>query len=181
MKVHVFGNSPSPAVAIYGLRHAAQHGASEYGADAEHFVERDFYVDDGLKSLPSAAEAIDLLQRTQEMLAVSNLRLHKIASNDPKDLEAFLPEDDAKGLQNLDFDDSSDLIQRSLGLSWDLKRDLFTFRGAVTQKPFTRRGVLSAVNSLFTSLLTSGFRELTRLLLLPQPSGKNSTFSLTPR
>lgn len=152
MKVHVFGNSPSPAVAIYGLHHAAQHGANEYGTDAKHFVERDFYVDDGLKSLPSAAEAIDLLKRTQEMLAASNLRLHKIASNNSGVLEAFLPEDHAKGLQNLDFDDSSDFIQRSLGLSWDLKHDLFTFRVAATEKPFTRRGVLAIVNSLFDPL-----------------------------
>ncbi|KAI3374200.1 hypothetical protein L3Q82_006054 [Scortum barcoo] len=37
MKVHVFGNSPSPAVAIYGLRRAAEHGAGEYGMDAKHF------------------------------------------------------------------------------------------------------------------------------------------------
>lgn len=152
MKVHVFGNSPSPAVAIYGLHRAAQHGASEYGTDAKHFVERDFYVDDGLKSFSSAAKAIDLLKRTQEMLAASNLRLHKIASNDSEVLDAFLPEDHAKGLQNLDFDDSSDLIQRSLGLNWDLKHDHFTFRVATTEKPFTRRGVLSTVNSLFDPL-----------------------------
>lgn len=107
------------------------HGASEHGTDAEHFVERDFYVNDGLKSLPSAPKAI----RTQEMFAASNLRLHKIASNDPEVLEAFLPEDHAKGLQNLDLDDSSDLIQHSLWLSWDLKHDLFTFKVTVREKP----------------------------------------------
>lgn len=33
MRVHVFGNSPSPAVAIYGLRRAAQEGDSESGPD----------------------------------------------------------------------------------------------------------------------------------------------------
>ncbi len=66
MKVHLFCNSPSPAVAIYGLRHAAQHEVREYSMDAKHFVERDFYVDDGLKSLPSAAKAVDLLKRTRK-------------------------------------------------------------------------------------------------------------------
>ncbi|KAM4807850.1 uncharacterized protein WCC33_000269 [Rhinophrynus dorsalis] len=81
MKVHVFGNSPSPAVATYGLRRTALDGEKEYGVDARHFVERDFYVDDGLKSLPTDEEAIDLLQRTQGMLSEANLRLHKIASN----------------------------------------------------------------------------------------------------
>lgn len=35
MKVHVFGNSPSPAVAIYGLRRAALHGEKEHGAEAK--------------------------------------------------------------------------------------------------------------------------------------------------
>ncbi|KAM9320270.1 uncharacterized protein PAF06_004771 [Gastrophryne carolinensis] len=81
MKVHVFGNSPSPAVATYGLRRTALSGEKEYGTDARHFIERDFYVDDGLKSLPTEEEAIDLLQRTQGMLSEANLRLHKIASN----------------------------------------------------------------------------------------------------
>lgn len=117
MKVHIFSNSPSLAVAVYGLHQAAQDGASESGMDAKRFVERDFYVNDGLKSVPSAAEAIDLLKRTQEMLAASNVRLHKIASNHSDVLEAFSPEDHAKGLQNLDFDDNSALIQRSLRLS----------------------------------------------------------------
>lgn len=149
MKFHVFGNSPSPAVSIYGLRRAAQHGSSEYGMDAKRFVQRDFT---SLKSVPSAAEAIDLLKRTQEMLAASNLRLHKIASNHSDVLEAFPPEDHAKGLQNLDFDDKSALIQRSLGLSRDLKHDIFTYKVASTEKPFTRRGVLATVNSVFDPL-----------------------------
>ncbi|XP_077137605.1 uncharacterized protein LOC143803713 [Ranitomeya variabilis] len=65
MKVHVFGNSPSPAVATYGLRRTASDGAAEFGNDAQQFVEKDFYMDDGLKSMPTAEEAIDLLKRTQ--------------------------------------------------------------------------------------------------------------------
>lgn len=70
MKVHVFGSAPSPAVAIYGLRRAIEEGAQKYGAETVKFVKRHFYVDDGLVSLPSEAEAIDLLQRTQASLRV---------------------------------------------------------------------------------------------------------------
>lgn len=125
IKVYVFGNSPSPAVAIYGLHQAAEYGAEEHGVDAKHFVERDFYVDDGLTSVPLAIEAIDLLTRTQEMLAASNLRLHKIASNCSNVLRTFSQEDCVKGLQNLDFDDKSVLNQHSLGLSWEIKHDIF--------------------------------------------------------
>ena len=53
MKVHVFGNSASPSIAIYGLRLAAKEGEHEHGTDARQFVERHFYVDDGLVSLPT--------------------------------------------------------------------------------------------------------------------------------
>lgn len=116
---------PSPAVAIYGLHQAAEYGAEEHRVDAKHFVERDFYVDDGLTSVPLAIEAIDLLTRTQEMLAASNLRLHKIASNCSSVLRTFSQEDCVKGLQNLDFDDKSVLNQHSLGLSWEIKHDIF--------------------------------------------------------
>lgn len=152
MKVHVFGNSPSPAVAIYNLRRAAQEGEEEHGTDAKQFVMRNFYVDDGLASFSSNEEAIDILKRTREMLAESNVRLHKIASNSSKVMEAFPSEDRAKDLKDLDLGTDSLPLQRSLGLSWDLKTDSFTFRVSREEKPFTRRGVLSTVNSLYDPL-----------------------------
>ncbi|KAK0143480.1 hypothetical protein N1851_018392 [Merluccius polli] len=152
MKVHVFGNRPSPAVAIYGLRRAALHGEDEFGGDAKQFIERDFYIDDGLKSLPSATAAINLLKSAQDMLAISNLRFHKIASNHPVVMQAFPSTDHAKDLKDLDLDVDSLPVQRSLGLSWDLANDYFTFRVANSEKPFTRRGVLATVNSLFDPL-----------------------------
>lgn len=92
MKVHVFGNSPSPAVAIKGLRRAIREGAQEHGTNTVNFVERHFYVDDGLCSVLTNAEATDFLRRTQTSLAESNLRLHKFASNSKEVLAAFPPE-----------------------------------------------------------------------------------------
>lgn len=46
-----------------------------------NFVDRHFYVDDGLHAVPSDAEAIDLLRRMQSSFAESNFKLHKFASN----------------------------------------------------------------------------------------------------
>lgn len=149
MKVQVFGNSPSPAIAVYGLRKAIQAGAKEHGTDTVKFVERHFYVDDGLISLPSPTEAIDLLQRTQASLAESNLRLHKFASNSQAVMQAFCPEDCAAVVKDLDLGGEETQSQRSLGLIWETITDTFTFSVATTDKPFTRRGVLSSVNSVF--------------------------------
>ncbi|XP_073459912.1 uncharacterized protein [Aquarana catesbeiana] len=148
MKVHVFGNSPSPAVAIYGLKLSAQEGEK----DVTQFIERDFYVDDGLKSLSSPEAAISLLKRTQSTLASSNLRLHKIASNSKVVMEAFPSQDYASDFKDLDLATDSLPMQRSLGLNWDLKSDTLTFQVDQETKPFTRRGVLSTINSLYDPL-----------------------------
>lgn len=109
----------------------------------------EFYVDDALKSFPTEEEAVRVLQQAQEMLAVSNLRHHKIASNRAGVLDAFPAEDRAKDIQNLDLsvDDLPD--QRSLGVIWNIMTDSFMFHVSEIEKPYTRRGVLSTVNSLF--------------------------------
>lgn len=153
MCVHVFGNSPSPAIATYGLQLSAKEGEQTYGSDMRQFVEQDFYVDDGLTSLPSVAEAVNLVKRTQAALqAHGNLKLHKISSNNEEVMSAFKPEELAKGLKDLDL--ASDLlpVQRSLGMSWDLESDCFIFDMDIDTKPYTRRGILSTINSIYDPL-----------------------------
>lgn len=152
MRVHVFGNQPSPAVAIFGLRKAARETEGQYGSDAMHFIERDFYVHDALKSFLTEAEAIDVLQRAQKMLAQSNIRLHKITSNRLEVMNAFPVEDRAKEIKDLDLSEDEIPVQRSLGVSWNVSSDTFTFQVPQNQKPFTCSGVLSAINSLFYPL-----------------------------
>lgn len=104
MKVHVFGNSPSPAVAIYCLRRAIRQGAQVHEADTVYFVERNFYVDDSLHSVRTDAEAIDLLRKMQTSLDESNLRLHMFASKSADVLEAFAPEDCAEVMKDVDVE-----------------------------------------------------------------------------
>lgn len=148
MRVHVFGNCPSPAVAIYCLRQSVRDAEP----DVKQFVNRDFYVDDGLKSLPTVEAAVDLLKRTQDVLSDSNLRLHKIASNKREVMEAFPSQDHANDFKDLDLGSDALPMQRSLGLNWDLMSDAFTFKISDEEKPFTRRGVLSTVNSIYDPL-----------------------------
>ena len=58
MTSHVFGNTPSPAVATYGLRQAV----AKSDEDVKYFVCDDFYVDDGLTSLTDKEQAIELVK-----------------------------------------------------------------------------------------------------------------------
>ena len=103
MNVHLFWNTSSPAVATYGLQKTALVEEAKFGVDAKEFVDNNFYIDDGLKSTSTSEEAIDLLKRTQAMLATANLRLHKIASNNPDVTHAFPVKDRATGLCSLDL------------------------------------------------------------------------------
>lgn len=56
MKVHVFGNTSSPAIAAFCLRKTADVGEQEFVSDAKDFVYDNFYVDDGLKSVANPAK-----------------------------------------------------------------------------------------------------------------------------
>lgn len=110
----------------------------------------DFYVDDGLKSLPTTESTISL--RTRDVLSKSNLRLHKIAANSKEVMEAFPPSDRASDLKELDLDVDHLPMQCSLGLCWNLQTDCFHFSVSKEIKPYTRRGVLSTINSLYDPL-----------------------------
>ncbi|XP_033731466.1 uncharacterized protein LOC117321065 [Pecten maximus] len=149
MRVHVFGNRPSPAVATYGLRYAVR-GADK---DVREHVHRDFYVDDAFISLPSREKAISLLARTQKVLQdEGDIRLHKIASNDIEIMNEFPKEDLSKDLKDLNFEEDNLPQQQSLGLKWDLHSDVFQFSAPETQRPFSRPGLLSAMNSVYDPL-----------------------------
>ncbi|XP_062610110.1 uncharacterized protein LOC134271902 [Saccostrea cucullata] len=149
MTVHVFGNSPSPAVATYGLRKSVTNADD----DVRSFVNRNFYVDDGLISCPSEIEAVNLFKRTQEsLMSGGHLRLHKVASNSKAVLQMCDSDDLAKDLKDLDLGQDTLPVQRSLGVSWDIESDNIVFRVSTDQRPFTRRGVLSVINSLYDPL-----------------------------
>ena len=108
MTVHVFGNSPSPAIATYGLRRTANESAEVFGRDVAEFVEDMFYVDDSFLSLPEPHGVVDLMQRSKSALNHNGkLRLHKIASNSREVMKAFPAADLAKDLVNLDLDQAN--------------------------------------------------------------------------
>ena len=78
MNVHLFGNGPSPAVATFGLRRTASDGEEKFGKEAAQFVHRNFYVDDGLASLPTGEQAMTvIIQTVQEEAFGEELKLYR--------------------------------------------------------------------------------------------------------
>ena len=104
MCVHVFGNKPSPSVATYGLRKTVENCGKQYGHDVKEFINRNFYVDDGLVSLPTAEGVVNLMKRTQSALkAEGQIRLHKISSNSHEVMKAFPQEGLGNELKTLEI------------------------------------------------------------------------------
>ena len=103
-------------------------------------------------SRSSADIVVDLVKRTLIDLSASRLRLHKIASNDPKVIKSFDQGDLAKYLKDLDLDCGDLPSQRTLGIVWNLSSDDFVFKSDMSARPTTKMGILPSINSVFDPL-----------------------------
>ena len=147
---HAFGLTSSPAVANFGLRHAALHPDASIYPEARMFIESSFYVDDGIASAPSAADAIHILTSAKAILDRFGINLHKINSNSPQVLEAFSEKELVNKPTLLQICDPA--VHKTLGVAWNTATDNLELTFNVPDKPYTRRGVLSMVGSLFDPL-----------------------------
>lgn len=152
MTVHLFGATSSPGCANLALRTAANDGVNEFGVETASFIKENFYVDDGLKSVPTVPEAIDMIRNSTEMCMRGGFRLHKFMSNSKEVVESTPMESRAKEIKELDL--NRDLLpsERVLGVEWNIENDAFKFRITLKDKPLTRRGILSTVSSIYDPL-----------------------------
>ena len=81
-----------------------------------------------------------------------NIKLQKFASNSGKVMDSLPQEDLAQDLKSMDFESDDIPLERSLGLYWNLEQDSLTFRISDEDKPYTRRGILSTLNSVYDPL-----------------------------
>lgn len=177
--VHPFGACSSPGVAMFALKAIAAMGRSDNALTElqAQFIEGGFYMDDGMGSLPTKEEVIVLIKAVASYLQTFGLNLHKVNSNDIKVLEAFTVTDSSScSLVTTD----SNPAPRALGVIWDTKADVISVPLVVPDKPFTRRGILATVNSIFdpeglAAPVVLGGRHIIRTILTQWPveSAKN--------
>ncbi|XP_048576150.1 uncharacterized protein LOC125557528 [Nematostella vectensis] len=68
MNFHLFGNGPSLAVATFGLRATVNDGEEKCSEAVRQFVNRNFYVDDGLVSKPETTQGGLKFSRSRPIL-----------------------------------------------------------------------------------------------------------------
>ena len=78
---HVLGGVSSPSCSNYALKKTADDNKLKYGLEAADTLNKNFYVDDMLKSVASVTEAITLVKNVRGMCRAVGFRLTKSVSN----------------------------------------------------------------------------------------------------
>ncbi len=151
--VHIFGAVSSPSIANYVLRQSAQtKAATKYTEETRQSVEKEFYVDDWMKSTETVERASLLISEVTAMLAHSGFKLTSFISNNRYVLSKVDQAELRRGIKELDlaFDDLP--YERALGVYWNIEKDTFGHHLNLIERDCSKRGVLSTIFSVYDPL-----------------------------
>ncbi|XDV29292.1 hypothetical protein PO909_032429 [Leuciscus waleckii] len=157
MLVHIFGAVSSPSCASFALRKSADDNESCFPLQVAETIRHNFYVDDCVKSVVEESEAIQLVKALTALCYKGGFQLTQWVSNNRAVLASIPKEKWAKEIKTLDLDKDSLPMERALGLQWCVDSDHFQFNINLSQKPHTRRGILSVAKQLLQELCQRGF------------------------
>jgi hypothetical protein len=123
---------------------------SQFDDQTIETVQRNFYVDDCLKSVREEDKAIKLAKDLCELLALGGFKLTKWLSNLQKVIESLPESERAAQVKDLNFDKTP--IERALSVRWNVSSATFGFAIVIKDRPATRRGILSIVSSVYDPL-----------------------------
>lgn len=162
MTVHLFGATSSPSCACFALRKTAEDSHAIFPVEVIDTVNRNFYMDNLLKSLPSEEDAVTMVDDLRAICNRGGFNITKWVSNSRKVLQN-IPEHKSKNLYKMDLDRDKLPVERALGLQWCIETDTFKFKLKVKEQPYTKWGLLSIISCIYDPL---GFLAPVILLLL---------------
>ena len=152
MLVHLFGGIWCPSCATYALRRTALDNAERFPTDVIDTVQRNFYVDDWLKSVKTTEHAVSMCKQVTDLLALGGFHLTKWICNRLEVLDSISSSELSKELHNINFEKDALPVKRALGMQWNVETDKFFYDISIKEKPPTRRGMLSIISSVYDPL-----------------------------
>ena len=128
MTVHSFGATSSPRCATFALKTTADQYEKTCNSPVADFIRRNFYVDDGLKSVQSFEQAKELIKNTKSLCQRVGFRLHKFTSNSREVLSSIPQEDRAADTKDHRLVSKNTAIERALGVHWCIESNTLQFR-----------------------------------------------------
>ena len=122
-----FGTTCSPCCATFALQqHVADH--SQPGDGVRSSIEKCFYVDNLLQSLPTPEAARQMVDTLRELLASGGFDLRQWASNVPSVVEHLPQEARSDSLELWLAQDRADSPEPTLGLCWHCQTDTIGYK-----------------------------------------------------
>ena len=149
----IFGAGSSPCMVNYVLRKTAADNCENnaFSPDAIESVEKNFYMDDFLKSVCDDVTSVRMFREMTSLLALGGFRLTKWISSSREVLSQIPAQEKASPSVDLNFDDLP--IEHTLGLKWNTETDCFRFSVCLHQpSKSTKRGILSRLSTVFDPL-----------------------------
>ena len=151
MCAQVFGAISSVSCSNYALCRTAVENEAVFGEAAADALHHNFYVDHLLKSIEDLDSAKQLVKDVINMCKSGGFHLTKFISNN-KELLLSVPENQRRmGVKDQDL--SGDLPnEKALGICWNLREDIFSFKLKLEARTLTKRVMLSMIISIYDSL-----------------------------
>ena len=134
MLVHVFGKVDSPCCANWALRNTS----IDSELDVKNTIERNFYMDDFLKSLSNVDDLINWSKRVMSVLQCHGFRLTKWMSNSPEILHSLPTSEISTNIISLDL--NTPTVERVLGMIWNINQDTLIFKPVTRKYPILNEG-----------------------------------------
>ncbi|XP_064650125.1 uncharacterized protein LOC135501515 [Lineus longissimus] len=152
MKVHLFGAVSSPSCSNLALQRTAKDHKEGYQVETINAMLRSFYVDDCLESIESEAKAVALIKELRKICQEGGFKLTKWLSNRRSVLDFVPTEERSKGAKTLNLDEDDLPTERTLGVTWQVETDSFSFQINIQDRQANRRGILSIISSVYDPL-----------------------------
>ena len=152
MNVHLFGAVSSPSCSNFALRRAADDAEKRVGQETVDVLRRNFYVDDYLYSDESEKATIQRTPGVRSACAHGVFNLGKFVCHRRKVLVAIPHDERAQNVRTLVPTSNYLPVERALGVHWAVESDTLGFGIVLKDKPFTRRGILSSICSVYDPL-----------------------------
>ncbi|XP_037931721.1 uncharacterized protein LOC119666512 [Teleopsis dalmanni] len=144
-----YGTRSAPYLATKCLQQLAKDKSTKYPLGALAII-NDFYVDDCLSGSDSLDTALEIQRQLHDLLESAGFKLRKWCVNNPLLLQDIAKEDQEV---DLDFSNEDQASVKTLGLSWQPKRDKFSIRIDLTpSKRITKRSITSSLAKIFDPL-----------------------------
>ncbi|XP_055848250.1 uncharacterized protein LOC129913542 [Episyrphus balteatus] len=143
-----YGTSCAPFLAVRVLEQLARDYRDEFPI-ASDIILNDFYVDDVVSGGDTLSEATFKRDSLIKLLEKCGMRLSKWQSNCPE----LRQDSDGDAIQNHSLDVESDSWTKVLGLFWNSKTDVFSFRlNYNPEDTITKRQILRDIARIFDPL-----------------------------